>query len=185
MGDPMSQEEIDKMLESQDSDGAGQGEEAGSPASPDASDEPPLTILGEADEQSEASGDPDTLPKQEREHPSVIGAAASPSAAAQPVQFGPLPEPEPVSGAPRSIDLLLDVKLQLTAELGRKKLTIKEALALGPGSVVELDKIAGEPVDVLVNGKLIARGEVVVIDENFGIRVTDVLSPAERMGRVA
>lgn len=185
MGDPMSQEEIDKMLESQGSESSGQDEEAGSSASPEAASETPLTMLGEADEQSQASDDRVTGATHDREHPSIIGAAASTSAAAQPVQFGPLPEPEPVSGAPRSIDLLLDVKLQLTAELGRKKLTIKEALALGPGSVVELDKIAGEPVDVLVNGKLIARGEVVVIDENFGIRVTDVLSPAERMGRVA
>jgi flagellar motor switch protein FliN/FliY len=64
-------------------------------------------------------------------------------------------------------------------------MTIREALSLGPGSVLELDKIAGEPVDLLVNNKLIARGEVVVIDENFGVRVTEVVSPEERMDRVA
>jgi flagellar motor switch protein FliN/FliY len=89
-----------------------------------------------------------------------------------------------VEGAPRSLDLLLDIRLQLTAELGRREMTIREALSLGPGSVLELDKIAGEPVDLLVNNKLIARGEVVVIDENFGVRVTEVVSPEERMDRI-
>ena len=68
----------------------------------------------------------------------------------------------------------------MTVELGRTKKQIREVLALGPGSLLELDKLAGEAVDVLVNGKLIARGEVVVIDENFGVRITDIVSPAER-----
>jgi flagellar motor switch protein FliN/FliY len=75
----------------------------------------------------------------------------------------------------------MDVPLQITVELGKTRKTIREILNLGPGSVVELDKLAGEPVDVLVNGKLLAKGEVVVIDENFGIRVTDIISPIERV----
>ena len=75
----------------------------------------------------------------------------------------------------------MDVSMQLTVELGRTKMLIKDILAMGEGTIVELDKLAGEPVDLLVNGKLIAKGEVVVIDENFGVRVTDIISPAERI----
>ena len=80
-----------------------------------------------------------------------------------------------------NLELLMDVPLQVTVELGRTMKLVKEVLALGPGSVVELDKLAGEPVDILVNEKPIAKGEVVVIDENFGIRVTEILSPKDRL----
>lgn len=80
-----------------------------------------------------------------------------------------------------AIELLFDVPLEVTAVLGRTRRQVGEVLALGPGSVVELDKLAGEPVELLVNGKLIARGEVVVIDEHFGIRITDIVSRAERL----
>jgi len=82
---------------------------------------------------------------------------------------------------PSNIDMLMDVPLQITVELGRKKMKIKEILELGAGSVIELDKLAGESVDVLVNNKLIAKGEVVVIDENFGIRITTIVSASERL----
>lgn len=81
----------------------------------------------------------------------------------------------------RNIDLLMDVPLEVTVELGRTKMAIKDLLDLSEGSVVELDKLAGEPVDFLVNGRLISRGEVVVIDENFGVRITEIISPAERL----
>lgn len=84
-------------------------------------------------------------------------------------------------GTSRNLSLLFDVQLNVTVELGRTKRPIRELLELGPGSIVELDKLAGEPVDILVNNKRIAIGEVVVIDENFGVRVTDILSPAERV----
>lgn len=80
-----------------------------------------------------------------------------------------------------NLELLMDVPLQVTVELGRTHKMVKEVLALGPGSVVELDKLAGEPVDILVNERPIAKGEVVVIDENFGIRVTEILSPKDRL----
>jgi len=83
------------------------------------------------------------------------------------------------------IDLLLDVPLQITVELGQARRTIRELLELGQGSILHLTRHAGEPVDVLVNGQHIARGEVVVIDENFGIRVTEVVSPAERLRTMA
>lgn len=98
----------------------------------------------------------------------------------QPVQFAPL-QPNYSATEVSNIDLIMDVPLQLTVELGRSKKTIREILALGQGSVIELDKLAGEPVDLLVNGKLLAKGEVVVIDENFGIRVSDIISPLERV----
>jgi flagellar motor switch protein FliN/FliY len=75
----------------------------------------------------------------------------------------------------------MDVLMEMTVELGRTKKPIKEILSMGEGTIIELDKLAGEPVDILVNNKLIAKGEVVVIDENFGVRVTEIVSPLERM----
>jgi flagellar motor switch protein FliN/FliY len=83
------------------------------------------------------------------------------------------------------IDLVLDIPVQLTVELGRTKLPIRNLLQLAQGSVVELDGLAGEPMDVLVNGCLIAQGEVVVVNEKFGIRLTDVITAAERMKRLS
>ncbi|MCB1177870.1 MAG: flagellar motor switch protein FliN, partial [Leptospiraceae bacterium] len=80
-----------------------------------------------------------------------------------------------------NLNLLMDVQMSVTVELGRTKMYIKDILGLGEGSIIELDKLAGEPVDLLVNGKLIAKGEVVVIDENFGVRVTDIVSPTDRL----
>ena len=97
----------------------------------------------------------------------------------QPAQFTPL-STEPVAVNDANIGLILDVPLQVTVELGRTKKRIRDILELSTGSIVELDKLAGEPVDILVNGKLLAKGEVVVIDENFGVRITDIVSPLER-----
>lgn len=84
----------------------------------------------------------------------------------------------------RNLNMLLDIPLQVTVELGRTKHTVKEILQLASGSIIELDKLAGEPVDILVNSRLIAKGEVVVIDENFGVRITDILSQAERLNNL-
>lgn len=81
----------------------------------------------------------------------------------------------------RDINFLLDIPLVVMIEIGRTKMFIKDLLQLGQGSVIELDKMVGEPMDVFVNGKLIARGEVVVINEKFGIRLTDIVSPTERI----
>ena len=86
--------------------------------------------------------------------------------------------------ATNDIDLILDIPVQLTVELGRTKIPIRHILQLAQGSVVELDGLAGEPMDVLVNGCLIAQGEVVVVNEKFGIRLTDIVTPSERMRRV-
>ena len=81
----------------------------------------------------------------------------------------------------QNIGLIMDVYMEVTVELGRTKKLIKDILGMGEGTIIELDKLAGEPVDILVNHKQIARGEVVVIDENFGVRVTEILSPTERI----
>lgn len=85
------------------------------------------------------------------------------------------------AGSDRNIDLILDIPLKLTVELGRTKMLVSELLNLGQGSVVELNKLAGEPMEILVNDKLIARGEAVVVNEKFGVRLTDVISPQERV----
>lgn len=86
--------------------------------------------------------------------------------------------------AKADIDLILDVPVQLTAELGHTRITIKSLLQLSQGSVVELDGLAGEPMDVLINGYLIAQGEVVVVNEKFGIRLTDIITPSERIHKL-
>jgi len=99
----------------------------------------------------------------------------------QPAQFAPLQPGQPMMVQPDNLNLILDVPLQISVELGRAKKTIKEILEMGPGSVIELDRLAGESVDMIVNGKLIAKCEVVVINETFGIRITDIVHPLERM----
>jgi flagellar motor switch protein FliN/FliY len=84
----------------------------------------------------------------------------------------------------RDIEFLLDIPVEITVQLGSTRMMIKELLQLGQGSVIELDKLAGEPMEVLVNNKLIARGEVVVVNEKFGIRLTDIVSPSERLSQL-
>lgn len=102
----------------------------------------------------------------------------------QPVQFSSFDETASALMEPNNLDMLLDIPLQVTVELGRTKRMVKEILEVSQGSIIELDKLAGEPVDILINNKLIAVGEVVVIDENFGVRVTDILSTAERISKL-
>lgn len=80
-----------------------------------------------------------------------------------------------------SLEMLMDIGLQVTVELGRSRMSIRDVLSLGPGTVVELDRVAGEPVDILINGKPIAKGEVVVLGDMFGVRVTDIIPPAQRV----
>ena len=84
-------------------------------------------------------------------------------------------------GAPRNFDLLLDVPLEVTVEIGRARVAIRELLQLAQGSVVELAKLAGEPLDVLINGRPVARGEAVMVNDRFGVRLTDIISPTERI----
>jgi len=106
----------------------------------------------------------------------AAGAAAAPAH-----QFESLDAPAVGGRVSRSLDLLHDVEMSVTVELGRTRMTVREILGLTPGTVVELDRAAGAPVDVVVNGTLIARGEVVVIDEEFGIRVTEIVAGADEM----
>lgn len=92
--------------------------------------------------------------------------------------------PPPPKKAPtntRTLEFLMDVSLQVSVEVGRARMTINDLLQMGPGSVVELEKIAGEPLDIFINGKAVARGEAVIVNEKFGVRLTDIISPEERV----
>jgi flagellar motor switch protein FliN/FliY len=119
----------------------------------------------------------------EHESTTAKDRVSMPPVGVQPVIFQPLEE-EPVQKESRNIDLILDVPLQISVELGKTRKKIQEILELSPGSIVELDKMAGEPVDILVNGKIIAKGEVVVIDDTFGVRITDILAPSNRISHL-
>ncbi|MMZ60388.1 Flagellar motor switch protein FliN [compost metagenome] len=125
-------------------------------------------------------------PPQERPYaePQHYGVAQGRNVNVQPVQFANLGNP--TFGLPdeNNLNLLMDIPLKVTVELGRTQKQIKDILELSQGSIIELDKLAGEPVDILVNNKLIAKGEVVVIDENFGVRVTDIVSQWDRIQKL-
>ncbi len=108
----------------------------------------------------------------------------APSANVQQVQFASFETANISQSEARNLNMLLDIPLQLSVELGRTKRSVKEILELSSGSIIELDKLAGEPVDILVNNRLIAKGEVVVIDENFGVRITDISSQADRLNNL-
>ncbi|AEI79493.1 Flagellar motor switch protein FliN [compost metagenome] len=116
--------------------------------------------------------------------PAAAAPAAQPAATpAAATVFQPLAKEAP-SGFRNDIEMILDIPVQLTVELGRTKVPIKNLLQLAQGSVVELDGLAGEPMDVLVNGYLIAQGEVVVVNDKFGIRLTDIITPSERIRKL-
>jgi flagellar motor switch protein FliN/FliY len=89
---------------------------------------------------------------------------------------------QPVKKAPaRTLEFLMDVALSVSVEVGRARMTISDLLQMGPGSVVELEKLAGEPLDIFINGKAVARGEAVIVNEKFGVRLTDIMSPEDRV----
>ena len=119
---------------------------------------------------------------QEQKSSDESGASdGGPLSGGSPRPFTSSPSDAPVN----DINMVLDIPVQLSVELGRTKVPIKHILQLGQGSVVELDALAGEPMDVLVNGYLIAQGEVVVVNDKFGIRLTDVVTPSERLRRIS
>lgn len=123
------------------------------------------------------------LEQKSSEEKSADGAPGGVLSGEHPRPFSSMP---PVGETPiNDINMVLDIPVQLSVELGRTKVPIKHILQLGQGSVVELDALAGEPMDVLVNGYLIAQGEVVVVNDKFGIRLTDVVTPSERLRRVS
>ena len=112
-------------------------------------------------------------------------AEAAPSAKAQPANIFPsFDEPGNKGSLINELDMILDIPVRITVELGRTKISIRNLLQLAHGSVVELDGLAGEPMDVLVNGTLIAQGEVVVVNDKFGIRLTDIITPQERIRKL-
>jgi len=116
----------------------------------------------------------------------VASEVATPAESVAPATFANFaPTASGAQGAGNDINMILDIPVQLTVELGRTKIPIKHILQLAQGSVVELDALAGEPMDVLVNGYLIAQGEVVVVNDKFGIRLTDIVTPSERLRRLS
>jgi flagellar motor switch protein FliN/FliY len=116
----------------------------------------------------------------------VASEVAQPAESVAPATFANFaPTGAASGGAGNDINMILDIPVQLTVELGRTKIPIKHILQLAQGSVVELDALAGEPMDVLVNGYLIAQGEVVVVNDRFGIRLTDIVTPSERLRRLS
>jgi len=113
-----------------------------------------------------------------------VAAAASAAAAATEdgsteagIEAGPVPKKQ----IGRNLEFILDVALQVTVEVGRTRMTIQDLLRLGQGSVVELEKLAGEPLDIFINGKAVARGEAVIVNDKFGVRLTDIISPEDRI----
>jgi len=117
---------------------------------------------------------------EESEEQANAGAAGGEARSASSNELSDEGEP----GADVNLDMVLDIPVNISMEIGRTKISIRNLLQLNQGSVVELDRLAGEPMDVLVNGTLIARGEVVVVNEKFGIRLTDIISPAERVKKL-
>ena len=158
--------------------GQAEGEDAASAAAPAA----PAPDDSLADEWAAALAESEeTEIKKEKEHMAL-------AARAHDAEFRDMTEESKamrVDGAKRELDFILDIPLDVSAELGRTRLLINELLQLGQGSVIELNKLAGEPLEVYVNGKLVARGEAVVINEKFGVRLTDIISPMERVKQLA
>ncbi len=110
---------------------------------------------------------------------------ATPPEPAQQADFEELDSANKAGNKEKNIEFLLDIPLEVTVKLGQSRMIIKDLLSLNQGSVIELDKLAGEPMDIFVNDKMIARGEVVVVNEKFGVRLTDILSPAERLKQLS
>ncbi|WP_028561425.1 flagellar motor switch phosphatase FliY [Paenibacillus pinihumi] len=148
------------------------------PAAAQGYQEPPAQTFMPTQEQ------PFGAPAQHAQGPNTYGAMPGRNVNVQPVQFSNFQSASYAQADDTNLNLLLDIPLKVTVELGRTKKQIKEILELSQGSIIELDKLAGEPVDILVNNKLIAKGEVVVIDENFGVRVTDIVSQWDRIQKL-
>jgi len=133
-----------------------------------------------SDEENTEAEDPwaDALNEQAESEAADVGTEAAAAASFDELADDSMP------GSDVNLDVVLDIPVNLSMEIGRTKISIRNLLQLNQGSVVELERLAGEPMDVLVNGTLIARGEVVVVNEKFGIRLTDIISPAERVKKL-
>ncbi len=142
-------------------------------------------MSSESDTTQDASVDDEWAAAMAEQGVDEVAAPAPEPAAAAPRASFPQLNPEPAAGAgTEQLDLVMDIPVTLSVELGRTRIQIRELLQLAQGSVVDLDRLAGEPMDVLVNGFLIARGEVVLVNDKFGIRLTDIVSPNERARRL-
>ncbi len=119
-----------------------------------------------------------------KEQMDTTASSAVQMATRQPEVFNEFASDSKQNGTPNEIDFIMDIPVQLTVELGRTKIAIKNLLQLAQGSVVELNGMAGEPMDVLVNGCIVAQGEVVVVNDKFGIRLTDIITPTERIRKL-
>ncbi|MEH7308465.1 flagellar motor switch phosphatase FliY [Neobacillus drentensis] len=152
--------------------------------------EPPATKSVEVEKQvnyvQEQTATVQSIPSTSYDGASVTHSMTNPppSANVQKVEFASFSDAPSSSSYAGNIDMLFDIPLEITVELGRTRMQIRKILELGPGAVIQLDKLAGEPVDILANNKLVAKGEVVVIEENFGVRVTDIISPIERISKM-
>ncbi len=145
---------------------------------------PPEGAAGGDEQDAMAAEWEAALAQQSSSSDSSAGSASQLSDQMMPASFANF-GPSNSTGAGNDINMILDIPVQLTVELGRTRIPIKNILQLAQGSVVELDAMAGEPMDVLVNGFLIAQGEVVVVNDKFGIRLTDIVTPSERMRRLS
>jgi len=186
MGDDprLNQDEIDALLAEipgDDTISVGGGDDAGAALADAGAEEPALDGLedvaaggddfGALDTGDDLAGMLDDEPAAPAPRPQAKAAtAAAPAAMNFSADF-----------SQKNIEVLLDVPLEVVVELGRSEMPIQNILELGPGSIVELNRLSGEPINVLVNGKLVAKGEVVVVDENFGIKITHIISPLERL----
>jgi flagellar motor switch protein FliN/FliY len=161
----MDQSEIDALMQGIDGGGLETGEEA--------------SLGNDADN---LSWD-DVKEEMEKSQVHMPSRSLAPTADVTIPQFDEMVKGPP-NGSKVDLDFVLDIPLTINVELGRNRMLIGELLQLGQGSVVELTKLAGEPMDIFVNGRLIARGEVVVVNEKFGVRLTDIVSPAERINKL-
>ncbi|QFU00126.1 Flagellar motor switch protein FliN [Halomonas sp. THAF5a] len=140
-------------------------------AAPDADDDPWAEAM--AEQAAAESAEPTSEPQAE-----APAARSAGSSVFQPLEAGQ------GAAASRDLEMIMDIPVKLTVELGRTKLTIKQLLELAQGSVIELDGLAGEPMDILINGYLIAQGEVVVVEDKYGIRITEIITPSERVQKL-
>lgn len=141
-----------------------------------------MTDVNDVPQNEETSSADDLWAEAFAEQEETVDAAATETSTA----FENLePSKSTLSSQVGDIDLILDIPVKMTVQLGKTKMAIKDLLSLSQGSVVPLDGLAGEPLDILINGYLIAQGEVVVVDDKYGIRITDIITPSERMRRLS
>ncbi len=193
-GSGISQDMVDQLLDGEGGAGGAESGNDGEAAGGELSQDDIDGLLGGGEDGSAAAeGDEDEQARLAAEWANALetgaeieeGKGIPSTTSAEPAKFNELPGDQGTQQPPRDLDFILDIPLEVTVEIGRTKMLINDLLQIGQGSVIELNRLAGEPLDILVNSKLIARGEVVVVSEKFGIRITDIVSPMERVKRLA